>query len=876
MKHIITFLLLLITSTSFGQVVINEIYPATDQVEIKNIGNDVINMLGGQIFDGMQGNVFFDNTVPTECGDFVLTPGEITVFSFPQDIAEGSGQLMLNNTANTPVSFVQWGGVQTLATFAFSSGVWDDPTAFLPGVDSGNSIQLVDTDNRRDPSGYLQATPSICDENTACEITEVLLRNLTCEDNATPSNPTDDYFSFVAFIDGNNLTGDLDLILSEGELTPSSVPPACNNCVVESSLGTANAADYSLTITGNNGACIFIENFTAPESCSPECEIATSQVLNVTCNDNGTGSHPDDDYIEFLLTAWDFNGSDDGYFITFPDGTEEGPYTYTNSHPISTQGLWAAGMGDFPIILEDADDDSCERIITIIDPGSCSDACAFTSVDITNVQCNDNGTGLDPTDDFLTFNIEVTGDNLSSEYLISSTDPNLDISPARGSTLTLTTFTTNPGSASEVEEQFYTIELVDATIASCAASETLVNPGSCSNDCLLNFQTLDINCNNNNTPGDASDDFYTLDLLVTGTNVNDTYSAAIQPFEVEAQILMYNTLYQFSTSPGSADDLEGFGFTFFDTEQQCGGVTLNGTFDGPCSDGCEFTGIDISNVQCNDNGTSQNLSDDFLTFSVEVSGDNLADEYRISSPQINITPPTGSSQTISQFATEPGINDLGDIDINLIDFNDNCGISDILINPGACSEGCSLAIDSLSISCQDGGTPDDSSDDFFQLDLQVSGMNTSASYTASIQPFAMNPQVLLYNTLYQFSTPPGSASGLEAFAITLTDTEQTCTGLTLNGQLEYDCLVTSTSDLSEAEPLQLFPNPAHDLLHIRWSGATQTPTTLHVFSTDGRLIQHLLINHGANDLDISSWPPGVYTLRWQAGKESGFRRIVKQ
>ncbi|MEO0728741.1 MAG: hypothetical protein AAFZ63_29665, partial [Bacteroidota bacterium] len=170
------------------------------------------------------------------------------------------------------------------------------------------------------------------------------------------------------------------------------------------------------------------------------------------------------------LTAWSFNGSDDGYFIVFPDGTEEGPYTYTNSHPINTQGLWAAGMGDFPIILEDADDMNCDRTITVLDPGSCSDACGFTEIDITNVQCNDNGTGLDPTDDFLTFNIEVIGDNLSSEYLISSTDPDLVISPERGSTLTLTTFTTNPGSAMGEEEHFYTIILEDATISSCSTS----------------------------------------------------------------------------------------------------------------------------------------------------------------------------------------------------------------------------------------------------------------------------------------------------------------------------------------------------------------------------------------------------------------------
>ena len=786
MKYLLLLLPLLFTFSGNSQVVINEVYPETDQVEIMNIGNDVINMIGAQINDGMQGNVLLDNSIPTDCGDFVLTPGEITVFEFNMDIAYASGQLLLTNTANTPISFIQWGGIQSLATFAFSSGTWDDPTAFLPSVDNGNSIQLVDQANRFDPSGYLQANPTLCDENTACAITDLLLRALTCDDNGTTDNPTDDFFTFIPFVEGTNIVGNVELTIDEGTLTPSSVPQECNNCVVENSIGTANEADYALTITANDGDCIYIEAFTAPESCSPDCSIATHQVLNVTCNDNGTPTNPDDDYLEFLLTVWGFNGSESGYFLIFPDGTEQGPFTYMSSHPISSEGLWNAGMGDFPIIMEDADDISCNRTITINDPGSCSDQCSFASATFFSISCDDNGTDLDPSDDFLTFFAEVDGVNLGDEYEISS--PQVTITPEIGSTLTISQFSTGPGinDLADIDINFVSIDDED-----CRFSDILVNPGGCSNNCILSFETLDITCNNNGTPSDNSDDFYQLDLMVSGTNVNDTYTANIQPFAVDAQILNYNTLYQFSTEPGSADDLVGWGFTFFDTEQQCGGITLNGLFDGPCSNECGFTGVDITNVQCNDNGTDLDPSDDFITFNVEVMGNNLSDTYLINSPdEIEFTPNTGSSLTITPFSTNAGSAGVEEqfYTIPLEDATiSSCSTEGILVDPGSCSNNCILDINTLDITCNDNDTPEDNSDDFYQLDLMVSGTNVNDTYTANIQPFEMDAQILNYNTLYQFTTEPGSAEVLVGWGFTFFDTEQQCGGITLNGMFEGPC-----------------------------------------------------------------------------------------
>ena len=860
MKFYTLLFFLSIVHLGWSQVVINEVYPATNQVELTNIGNDVINMIGAQLFDGMQGNMVLDNIIPTECGDFVLTPGEITVFTFNASIDNSSGQLLLTNTVNDPVSFIQWGGVQSLATYAFSSGVWDEPTDFFPAVENANSIQLVEPTDRRSPAGYLQATPTLCDENTACQITDVLLRAMTCEDNGTPDIPTDDYFSFIPFIEGSNIVGNLDLTLDEGTLTPSSVAQECNNCVVESSIGTANGADYALTITANDGDCVMITTFTAPESCSPECSIATHQIVDLSCNDNGTGTNPDDDYLEFLLTVWSFNGSASGYYIVLPNGNELGPFTYINSHPISTQGWWAAGMGNFPLIIEDADDQSCNRTIMITDPGNCSDDCSFASANLFNVSCNDNGTDLDPSDDYLTFMVEVTGDNLGDLYEISS--PQIGIFPEVGSTQTITTFSTAPGinDLADIDVNFVSIDFDD-----CRFSDILVNPGACSNNCQLLIETLDISCNNNGTPADSSDDFYDLQLLITGTNTGATYTATIQPFAAEAQQLSYNMLYTFSTAPGTADDLVGWGFTFFDTAQQCGGITLSGMFEGPCSEECGFTGVDIFNVQCNNNDTDEDPTDDYITFDVEVSGNNLGSEYRILAPDGNLmfTPNVGSTQTISSFATNPGSAHAEEnhYSISLEDATiASCTATDILVNPGSCSQSCTLFLDMIEISCNNNDTPSDTSDDFYELNFLVTGINTSNTFTASIPPFETEVQTLTYDNLHSFSTPPGSVGTVEEYAITLVDAEMDCTNLTFSGMFEENCITTATREIVDTEQVQLYPNPVRQELYFNIAPSLQTasPIVVETWNMQGVLLRREQLETPMTNMAFL--PAGTYLI----------------
>ncbi len=103
----------------------------------------------------------------------------------------------------------------------------------------------------------------------------------------------------------------------------------------------------------------------------------------------------------------------------------------------------------------------------------------------------------------------------------------------------------------------------------------------------------------------------------------------------------------------------------------------------PCK--CSFTTDGLSNIQCNDNGTPNNLSDDFITFELNPNGNNQGDSYTVSG--INLTPSGGNYGTSMSYQTDPGYAGTGDVSLTITDDNDeSCTIEFTLTDPGVCSD----------------------------------------------------------------------------------------------------------------------------------------------------------------------------------------------
>lgn len=81
------------------------------------------------------------------------------------------------------------------------------------------------------------------------------------------------------------------------------------------------------------------------------------------------------------------------------------------------------------------------------------------------------------------------------------------------------------------------------------------------------------------------------------------------------------------------------------------------------------------------------------------------------------------------------------------------------------------------------------------------------------------------------------------------------TGILLDGPL------ASMDPLLRLKPLEVYPNPAGDVIHILGPGEIRSNRMLEIFSLSGKVIRRIEMNGSGIDLDISSMSPGVYFIR---------------
>lgn len=77
--------------------------------------------------------------------------------------------------------------------------------------------------------------------------------------------------------------------------------------------------------------------------------------------------------------------------------------------------------------------------------------------------------------------------------------------------------------------------------------------------------------------------------------------------------------------------------------------------------------------------------------------------------------------------------------------------------------------------------------------------------------------------------------------------------------------------------LLLYPNPTRAQLWIEWPAESRDDVTIKVWSPQGRLAQELVLQaNGKQQLDVQTWPAGMYMIRWSRGTDSGYIRLIKQ
>ncbi len=93
-----------------------------------------------------------------------------------------------------------------------------------------------------------------------------------------------------------------------------------------------------------------------------------------------------------------------------------------------------------------------------------------------------------------------------------------------------------------------------------------------------------------------------------------------------------------------------------------------------------------------------------------------------------------------------------------------------------------------------------------------------------------------------------------------------------------DAASTHISRLHKDRQVELFPNPADDILHLRLLHTTVEVTDLQLWSADGRKIavERKLVNPAQWSITVNSLAPGTYFLSAHHGNEALVLPFIKR
>ncbi|MCB0638603.1 MAG: DUF11 domain-containing protein, partial [Lewinella sp.] len=448
------------------------------------------------------------------------------------------------------------------------------------GVDTNNNGQCADDEGDEDDGDCLRLLPP------ACQL-QVEINTIDCSPNGTLIDSNDDTFTASLTITGSQ--GAQGWVANDAAATTGQY-----GVTVEFGPYPIAAGDVSLTFADAffGGECAMEVVIPAPAACSNLCQIE-AEITDLSCDDNNTPALPDDDTFTFDLFV---SGWNHGAGWTTDLGQSGAYDTWV------TLGPFAIADGAFDLIITDAEEGGCVETVTITPPLSCSTECEILSTTVSNVDCNDQGTPTDPTDDTYTFTIVVTGNNVAGHWVASDGTAGLYGEP--------TLFGPYPVSSNDVFMQFR-----DAADPSCVSAAVIQAPEHCSTQCLIEATAANLTCLDNDTPFDPTDDAFAFDMIVEALN---------QPGPVwttgGGQAGFYGQTYPMGPFPVSGGTITLSVTDILDPS--CLSV-LSVSAPEACSQSCQIEAT-LLDVYCVDAETTMQTEDDGYTYDLMVEGVNVS------------------------------------------------------------------------------------------------------------------------------------------------------------------------------------------------------------------------------------------------------------
>jgi len=215
----------------------------------------------------------------------------------------------------------------------------------------------------------------------------------------------------------------------------------------------------------------------------------------------------------------------------------------------------------------------------------------------------------------------------------------------------------------------------------CTTLVSINAPTTCSDPCIINFDLVEVNCNNNGTITDPADDFYEINIQASAVN-----SGAANSFEIFANNTPQGT---FDYATGGVFNLPADGSSvqilIQDTDEPlCSAEQNIGTLE-PCNEDCSINAT-LSNILCNSNGTGNDDTDDTFTFDLLVSGQNIGVSWQSTDGTLSGT--YGAAQNFGPFLITNG-----DLNFDLQDLTTLTCMTSVLVNAPVTCSSCPQTVD---------------------------------------------------------------------------------------------------------------------------------------------------------------------------------------
>ena len=425
-----------------------------------------------------------------------------------------------------------------------------------------------------------------------CSLTDTGLSVISCSDNTTDADDSDDVLSFNLNPTGTDLgTSGYTVSVSSGSISPAAASyGAATTFTLQA--GSAGAGDVVVTITDvDNGGCSVNANITDPGACSANavgpCFTETFENIGASSGSYLTRNWTGDEGIDFVATDASTDQSINGRAIMVRNGDliatdiDGGIADLT----VTTQRQFSGGTGTLDIIINGSsvgtvpyDETVQTTTITGIDVSGffdiqidCSGSdrikiddlmwtcfvgvptCDILDGGLDAVTCGDGGTPEIDIDDEISFTLNPTGDLLGTTgYTVSVSSGS--ISPSTASYGSATTFTLQSGSAGAGD---VVVTITDADNAGCDLDVTLTDPGVCSfppPSCDLLGADLDaVTCGDSGSPVIDTDDVISFTLNPIGDVLSGSgYAVSVSSGTISPTTAAYGSATTFTLQTGSA------------------------------------------------------------------------------------------------------------------------------------------------------------------------------------------------------------------------------------------------------------------------------------------------------------------------------------